>query len=75
MSSSNEAMTQIRDLEERATDKLKEIIQHRPGWLEVSEMTEHPDYDLKTFVNKAKSALAQQPNTSQPCKMSTRPCA
>ncbi|XP_008592201.1 PREDICTED: kinesin-like protein KIF2C [Galeopterus variegatus] len=46
MSSFNEAMTQIRELEERAMEELKEIIQ--------------PDYDLETFVNKAESALAQQ---------------
>ncbi|KAM4873437.1 kinesin-like protein KIF2C isoform 1-T1 [Thomomys bottae] len=60
MSSFNEAMTQIRELEERAMEELKEIIQQGPGWLELSEMTEQPDYDLETFVNKAESALAQQ---------------
>uniref|UniRef100_A0A8C4KWQ1 Kinesin-like protein n=1 Tax=Equus asinus TaxID=9793 RepID=A0A8C4KWQ1_EQUAS len=60
MSSFNEAMTQIRELEERAVEELKEIIQQGPGWLELSEMTEQPDYDLETFVNKAESALAQQ---------------
>ncbi|XP_021106436.1 kinesin-like protein KIF2C isoform X2 [Heterocephalus glaber] len=59
MSSFNEAMTQIRELEERAVEELKEIIQG-PGWLELSEMTEQPDYDLETFVNKAESALDQQ---------------
>ncbi|XP_012289896.2 kinesin-like protein KIF2C isoform X2 [Aotus nancymaae] len=60
LSSFNEAMTQIRELEERAVEELKEIIQQGPGWLELSEMTEQPDYDLETFVNKAESALAQQ---------------
>ncbi|XP_003801241.1 kinesin-like protein KIF2C [Otolemur garnettii] len=60
MSSFNEAMTQIRELEERAVEELKEIIQQGPGWLELSEMTEQPDYDLETFVNKAEFALAQQ---------------
>ncbi|XP_008263578.2 kinesin-like protein KIF2C isoform X2 [Oryctolagus cuniculus] len=60
MSSFNEAMTQIRELEERAVEELKEITQQGPGWLELSEMTEQPDYDLETFVNKAESALAQQ---------------
>ncbi|XP_015978992.2 kinesin-like protein KIF2C isoform X2 [Rousettus aegyptiacus] len=60
MSSFNEAMTQIRELEERAMEELKEIIQQGPGWLELSEMTEQPDYDLETFVNKAESALSQQ---------------
>ncbi|XP_054189933.1 kinesin-like protein KIF2C isoform X2 [Homo sapiens] len=60
MSSFNEAMTQIRELEEKAMEELKEIIQQGPDWLELSEMTEQPDYDLETFVNKAESALAQQ---------------
>ncbi|XP_032103245.1 kinesin-like protein KIF2C isoform X3 [Sapajus apella] len=60
LSSFNEAMTQIRELEERAMEELKEIIQQGPRWLELSEMTEQPDYDLETFVNKAESALAQQ---------------
>lgn len=36
------------------------MLQQGPGWLELSEMTEQPDYDLETFVNKAESALAQQ---------------
>ncbi|XP_065770379.1 kinesin-like protein KIF2C isoform X2 [Muntiacus reevesi] len=60
MSSFNEAMTQIRELEERAMEELKEIIQQGPDWLELSEMAEQPDYDLETFVNKADCALAQQ---------------
>ncbi|XP_031234199.1 kinesin-like protein KIF2C isoform X2 [Mastomys coucha] len=60
MSSFNEAMTQIRELEERAMEELREIIQQGPNWLELSEMTDQPDYDLETFVNKAESALSQQ---------------
>ncbi|XP_004461311.1 kinesin-like protein KIF2C isoform X2 [Dasypus novemcinctus] len=60
MSSFNEAMTQISELEERAIEELKDIIQQGPDWLELSEMTEQPDYDLETFVNKAESALAEQ---------------
>lgn len=60
MSSFNEAMTQIRELEERAMEELREIIQQEPGWLELSEMIDQPDYNLETFVNKAESALVQQ---------------
>ncbi|CAD7669754.1 unnamed protein product [Nyctereutes procyonoides] len=60
MSSFNEAMSQVRELEERAMEELKEIIQQGPGWLELSEMTEQPDYDLETFVNKAESVMVQQ---------------
>lgn len=36
------------------------LLQQGPGWLELSEMTDQPDYDLETFVNKAEFALAQQ---------------
>lgn len=36
------------------------LLQEGPGWLELSEMAEQPDYDLETFVNKAECALAQQ---------------
>ncbi|XP_013377086.1 PREDICTED: kinesin-like protein KIF2C isoform X4 [Chinchilla lanigera] len=60
MSSFNETMTQIRELEERAVEELKEIAQLGPGWLELSVMTEQPDYDLEVFVTRAESALAQQ---------------
>ena len=35
-------------------------LQQGPGWLELSEMTEQPDYDLETFVNKAESVMIQQ---------------
>ncbi|XP_049630716.1 kinesin-like protein KIF2C isoform X2 [Suncus etruscus] len=60
MSSFNEAVTQIRELEERAMEELKEIIQQDPSWVELFEMSEQPDYDLETFVNKAESTLVQQ---------------
>lgn len=36
------------------------LLQQGPDWLELSEMTDQPDYDLETFVNKAESALTQQ---------------
>lgn len=48
MSSSKEALTHIRELEE-----LKEVIQQDPGWPELSKMTKQPDHNLETFVNKA----------------------
>ena len=60
MSSFNEVMTQIRELEERALEELREITQQGPSWLELSEVTDQPDCDLETFVNKPESALTQQ---------------
>ncbi|XP_055986882.1 kinesin-like protein KIF2C isoform X1 [Sorex fumeus] len=60
MSSFNEAMTQIRELEEKVMEGLKEIIQQGPSWIELFEMTEQPDYDLETLVNKTESTMVQQ---------------
>lgn len=68
MSSSNEAITQIRELE-KAIEELKEIKQHSPGWLELSKMTEQPDCSLEAFVNKAVCPGPAGKHVS-PCKMS-----
>lgn len=57
ISSFNEAMTQSRELEERSTEEIK---QQGPRCLELSGMTDQPDYDLETVVNKVESALVQQ---------------
>ena len=77
MSSFNEAMTQIRELEERALEELREITQQGPSWLELSEVTDQPDCDLETFVNKPESALTQQAkqavSTSQASEKSSWP--
>ncbi|XP_036612019.1 kinesin-like protein KIF2C [Trichosurus vulpecula] len=59
MSSFQEAMTQIGELEEKAIEELKEIIQKWSNWVELLETTEQPDYDLETFVNKAQNAAAE----------------
>ncbi|XP_038616581.1 kinesin-like protein KIF2C isoform X2 [Tachyglossus aculeatus] len=60
LSSFHDAMTQIGELEEKAVEELKEIVQRGPTWIELSAMTEQPDYDLETFVSKAELALAEQ---------------
>ncbi|XP_027693866.1 kinesin-like protein KIF2C isoform X2 [Vombatus ursinus] len=59
MSSFQEAMTQIGELEEKAIEELKEIVQKWSNWIELLETTEQPDYDLETFVNKAQQAAAE----------------
>ncbi|XP_074077689.1 kinesin-like protein KIF2C isoform X2 [Macrotis lagotis] len=59
MSSFQEAMTQIGELEERAIEELKEIVQKWSNWVELLETTEQPDYDLETFVNKAQHAATE----------------
>nr|ABD96574.1 MCAK [Potorous tridactylus] len=59
MSSFQEAMTQIGELEEKAIEELKEIVQKLSNWVELLETTEQPDYDLETFVNKAQHATSE----------------
>ncbi|XP_043860630.1 kinesin-like protein KIF2C [Dromiciops gliroides] len=59
MSSFQEAMTQIGELEEKAIEELKEIVQKWANWVELLETTEQPDYDLETFVNKAQHAATE----------------
>ena len=53
------------------------LLQQGPNWLELSEMTDQPDYDLETFVNKPESALTQQAkqavSTSQASEKSSWP--
>ena len=41
------------------------LLQQGPGWLELSEISEQPDYDLETFVNKAECAKVQQASVLQ----------
>ncbi|XP_001363286.3 kinesin-like protein KIF2C isoform X2 [Monodelphis domestica] len=59
MSSFQEAMTQIGELEEKAIEELKEIVQKWSNWIELLETTEQPDYDLETFVSKAQHAATE----------------
>lgn len=61
MSSCQEAITQIRELEERAMEELTEIVQQGPGCAELSGMTTQPDSDLQDCVHKAESTPAQRP--------------
>nr|XP_019606603.1 PREDICTED: kinesin-like protein KIF2C [Rhinolophus sinicus] len=62
MSSLNKAVTQIRELQVSFMEELKEIIQQGPGWLELSEMTEQPDYDLDILYVIKALRLAMQLN-------------
>ncbi|XP_075567772.1 kinesin-like protein KIF2C isoform X2 [Pelecanus crispus] len=54
-----EAMTQISEREEKVVEQLRELRQLSPDWL-MTELdyllgvTEQPDYDLETFVSRAK---------------------
>ncbi|XP_038270216.1 kinesin-like protein KIF2C isoform X2 [Dermochelys coriacea] len=58
MSSFREAMTQISELEEKAVEELKEMRQ-MTELNDLLEMTEQPDYDLETFVNRARCFIKE----------------
>uniref|UniRef100_A0A8C3T1J4 Kinesin-like protein n=1 Tax=Chelydra serpentina TaxID=8475 RepID=A0A8C3T1J4_CHESE len=59
MSSFREAMTQISELEEKAVEELKEMRQKMTELNDLLEMTEQPDYDLETFVNRARCFIKE----------------
>uniref|UniRef100_A0A674HZ64 Kinesin-like protein n=1 Tax=Terrapene triunguis TaxID=2587831 RepID=A0A674HZ64_9SAUR len=58
MSSFREAMTQISELEEKAVEELREMRQ-MTELNDLLEMTEQPDYDLETFVNRARCFIKE----------------
>ncbi|KAH1166336.1 kinesin-like protein KIF2C isoform X1 [Mauremys mutica] len=59
MSSFREAMTQISELEEKAVEELREMRQKMTELNDLLEMTEQPDYDLETFVNRARCFIKE----------------
>uniref|UniRef100_A0A8C0INW7 Kinesin-like protein n=1 Tax=Chelonoidis abingdonii TaxID=106734 RepID=A0A8C0INW7_CHEAB len=59
MSSFREAMTQISELEEKAVEELREMRQRMTELNDLLEMTEQPDYDLETFVNRARCFIKE----------------
>nr|XP_033772974.1 kinesin-like protein KIF2C isoform X5 [Geotrypetes seraphini] len=60
MSSVHDMMTQISELEEKAAEELREVIQKDPEWTELLEMTEQPDYDLEKFVNQLEYLIQER---------------
>ncbi|XP_075791932.1 kinesin-like protein KIF2C isoform X3 [Pelodiscus sinensis] len=59
MSSFCEAMTRISELEEKAVEELREMRQKMTELGDLLEMTEQPDYDLETFVNRARCFIKE----------------
>ncbi|XP_074858858.1 kinesin-like protein KIF2C isoform X2 [Carettochelys insculpta] len=56
MSSFCEAMTRINELEEKAVEEIREM---RQKMTELLEMTDQPDYDLETFVNRTRCFIKE----------------
>ncbi|XP_078527876.1 kinesin-like protein KIF2C isoform X2 [Lissotriton helveticus] len=57
MTSFQDAMTQIGELEDKAVEQFREYLQKVPEWNELVAVTEQPDYDLEAFVNTAEHLI------------------
>ncbi|XP_040216899.1 kinesin-like protein KIF2C isoform X2 [Rana temporaria] len=53
MNSFQDAMSRMGELEEKAVEELRELVQKTPEWSNLLEVTEQPDYDLENFVTQA----------------------
>ncbi|KAM8930189.1 kinesin-like protein KIF2C isoform 2-T2 [Pelodytes ibericus] len=52
MNSFQDAMSQIRELEDKAVEEVREMVQKHPEFSDLLDMTEKPDYDLEKFVSQ-----------------------
>ncbi|XP_053325369.1 kinesin-like protein KIF2C isoform X2 [Spea bombifrons] len=60
MNSFQEAMSRIGELEEKAVEELRELVQKEPEWSDLLEITEQPDYDLEKFVIQAEYLIQER---------------
>ncbi|XP_069498439.1 kinesin-like protein KIF2C isoform X2 [Ambystoma mexicanum] len=59
MTSFQDAMTQISELEDKAVEQFREYLYKVPEWKELLSVTEKPDYDLEAFVNTAEGLIQE----------------
>ncbi|KAM9324617.1 kinesin-like protein KIF2C [Gastrophryne carolinensis] len=59
MNSFQTAMSQIGELEEKAVEELRMLVQKAPEWSSLLEMTEQPDYDMEGFVMQSECLIAE----------------
>ncbi|XP_063795529.1 kinesin-like protein KIF2C isoform X2 [Pseudophryne corroboree] len=60
MNSFQDALSRIGEVEEKAVEELKELVQKEPEWTSLLEMTEKPDYDLESFVMQAEYLIQER---------------
>ncbi|XP_018428827.1 PREDICTED: kinesin-like protein KIF2C [Nanorana parkeri] len=67
MSSFQEAMSQIGELEEKAVEELRDFVQKAPErateWANLLEMTERPDYDMESFAIQVQYLIQESSRT------------
>ncbi|KAJ1169590.1 hypothetical protein NDU88_001482 [Pleurodeles waltl] len=57
MTSFQDAMAQIGELEDKAVEQFREYLQKVPEWKALLAVTEQPDYDIEAFVNTAEHLI------------------
>ncbi|KAM4640932.1 kinesin-like protein KIF2C isoform 2-T2 [Discoglossus pictus] len=60
MTSFQDAMSRIGEIEEKAVEELRELVQKEPEWLKLLEVTEQPDYDLENFITQAEYLIQER---------------
>ncbi|XP_075037709.1 kinesin-like protein KIF2C isoform X2 [Mixophyes fleayi] len=60
INSFQEALSRIGEVEEKAVEELKELVQKEPEWMNLLEMTEQPDYDMERFVMQAEYLIQER---------------
>nr|DBA17721.1 TPA: hypothetical protein GDO54_016050 [Pyxicephalus adspersus] len=59
MNSFQDAMSQIGELEDKAVEELRDLVQKAPEWSNLLEITEQPDYDMESFVNQVEYLIQE----------------
>ncbi|XP_018113839.1 kinesin-like protein KIF2C isoform X2 [Xenopus laevis] len=55
-----DALHRVGELEDKAVDELRELVQREPEWTNLLQMTEQPDYDLENFVMQAEYLIQER---------------
>ncbi|KAM4722415.1 LOW QUALITY PROTEIN: kinesin-like protein KIF2C [Rhinophrynus dorsalis] len=63
MNSFQDAMNRVGELEDKAVEELREVVQKEPEWGSLLQMTEQPDYDLEKFVMQAEYLIQERSKT------------
>lgn len=59
LNSFQDAMSRMGELEEKAVEELRDLVQKAPEWSNLLEVTEQPDYDLENFVTRAEYLIQE----------------
>uniref|UniRef100_A0A6I8R5R6 Kinesin-like protein n=1 Tax=Xenopus tropicalis TaxID=8364 RepID=A0A6I8R5R6_XENTR len=60
INSFQDALNRVGELEEKAVEELRELVQREPEWTNLLQTTEQPDYDLENFVIQAEYLIQER---------------